>query len=114
MNQLIKKIQVFVISALIMTLGAAQGIADEGKKEGPCKKIKAACEAAGFKKGGHKEGKGLFVDCVKKLVDGQTVAGVNVEAGLITACRAKRSERKQKHQGKHNHGHGEHEEGAED
>ena len=55
----------------------------------PCQKIKSACQAAGFKKG-----KGLVVDCVKKVLDGETVAGVTVEAADLSACQERRESRK--------------------
>lgn len=56
---------------------------------GPCEVYKKACHAAGFKLGQHKVGKGLWLDCVAKLVAGETVAGVTVEATAddATACK---------------------------
>jgi hypothetical protein len=60
----------------------------------PCQKIKAACEAAGFKKGDHKNAKGLWKDCFQPIMNGQTVAGVTVASGDIEACKQKKEERK--------------------
>ena len=65
----------------------------------PCEKIKSACEAAGFTKGDHKDGKGLHKDCMKPIMSGQTVAGVTVDAGDLQACQAKKATWKQKHGG---------------
>ncbi|HTL13269.1 MAG TPA: hypothetical protein VL588_12315 [Bdellovibrionota bacterium] len=63
-----------------------------GKGEKPCMKVKAACEAAGFKKGGHKDGnKGLHVDCMKKIMGGESVEGVTVSSSDVDACKAKRA-----------------------
>ena len=69
------------------------------QKAGPCKEIKAACEAAGFVKGGHKSDKGLWKDCIQKIKEGQSVAGVNVSPDQVAACKAtvqKHRERKAK------------------
>jgi hypothetical protein len=62
----------------------------------PCKQIKSACEAAGFIKGGHKDKKGLHLDCMKPILDGQAVAGVSVSAEQISACKIKQAEHKAK------------------
>ena len=63
-------------------------------EEAPCKQIKAACEAGGFVKGGHKnDGKGLFKDCMKKILAGESVAGVTVPADEVAACKAKKEKR---------------------
>lgn len=74
--------------------------AEEGKNR-PCQKIKAACEAAGFKKGEHKnDNKGLHLDCMKPVLDGQTVAGVTVSAEDVAACKVKKVEHKAKKEAK--------------
>ena len=66
-------------------------------KEGPCKPIMKACHDAGYTKGGHKEGtKGLMVDCMKPVLEGKAVAGVNVSAEQVSACKEKAEERKAK------------------
>ena len=59
----------------------------------PCKRIVTACEAAGFKKGEHKDKKALFVDCAKPLMAGQSVPGVSVASADIEACKTKRANR---------------------
>ena len=61
----------------------------------PCKTVQNSCIAAGYTKGHHKtDKKGLFADCMKPLMNGQTVAGVNVDSAAIQACQAKRASRK--------------------
>lgn len=60
----------------------------------PCRKIMAACEAAGFTKGGAKDGKGLWVHCINPLAEGKAAKGSKlamptVDAGLIADCKAK-------------------------
>lgn len=77
----------FVLYVLVPSFSALSANAAESK---PCKEIKAACEAGGFVKGAHKEGKGLYKDCLKKIIGGETVAGVTVAPELIAACKAKK------------------------
>ena len=60
----------------------------------PCRKIESACTAAGFIKRHHKEGKGLWKDCMEPLMNGKTVTGVTVDPSDIQACQAKRAARK--------------------
>jgi hypothetical protein len=81
--------------ALSLAIPAGFARAEDG---GPCRKIREACEAAGFTKGGHKkgEGKGLFVDCMKKIADGETVPGVTVAAEDVAACKEKKGKRKER------------------
>jgi len=67
--------------------------ATEGKDH-PCKEIKAACEAAGYVKGGHKDKKGLHIDCLKKLMNGESVEGVSIGADKIAACKEKKEKHK--------------------
>lgn len=53
-----------------------------------CAKVSAACEAAGFKPGAHKEaGKGLWMDCIAPLAAGKTIDGVTgITADEAKAC----------------------------
>lgn len=60
----------------------------------PCKEIRAACEAGGFVKGNHKkDGKGLYKDCLQKILAGEAVAGVTVTPDQVSACKAKKEKR---------------------
>jgi len=70
-----------------------------GQGEKPCLEVKKACEAAGFEKGKHKEGKGLYLDCIKKLANGESVAGVSVSADVIASCK-QRQDKHQEHKNK--------------
>ncbi len=75
----------FILASSLVAFSASAG------ETGPCKQIKAACEAGGFVKGGHKkDGKGLYVDCMKKIMAGETVPGVTVTPDEVTACKAKK------------------------
>lgn len=79
-----------------LTLIASVSVRAE-EKEHPCKKIQAACEAAGYKKGDHKKnGKGLFMDCMKKIKDGGSVEGVFVPAEEVNACKENAAKHREK------------------
>jgi hypothetical protein len=65
-------------------------------KNQPCKEVKAACEAAGYVKGGHKDKKGLRIDCLRKLMKGESVEGVSVASDKIAACKEKKEKHKNK------------------
>ena len=83
-----------LLAVLLLTIGANFSTAnDEDKHDAkhPCHKIKVACEAAGFAKGGHKEHKGLWKDCIQPVMAGQAVAGVTVAPADIEACKEKKS-----------------------
>ena len=60
----------------------------------PCRKIETACSAAGFIKRHHKEGKGLWKDCMEPIMEGKTVEGVTVDAADIQGCKDKRAAKK--------------------
>jgi hypothetical protein len=64
---------------------------------GPCEKIRAACEAAGFTQGGASSGAGLQVDCVIPITQGiaQPAAAARplpqVAAQVVAACKERNS-----------------------
>ncbi len=83
-----------MILALSLALGfAAHAEGEHGDGNHPCKEIKSACEAAGFVKGGHKEKKGLHMDCMKKIMNGESVEGVSVDSAKVSACKEKKEKR---------------------
>lgn len=82
-----------LITALVL-LGSVSAFAEHHENSKPCKEIKAACEAAGFKKGDHKEQKGLYKDCFQPIMAGQSVAGVTVGADVVNACKEKKETHK--------------------
>lgn len=65
----------------------------------PCHGLKKACEDAGFIKGGYKQGKGLYKDCLKPIMQGQTVKGVTVNPNDLAACQAKHQQKMQMKKG---------------
>jgi hypothetical protein len=66
--------------------------------EHPCKAVEEACKGAGFTKGGA-PGKGLFRDCMKPLLAGQTVGSISVPADVLSACQAKMAAKMSQHGG---------------
>lgn len=54
----------------------------------PCKNIAQACTTAGYGERGVKLGKGIFKNCIKPVLEGQFLAGVNVVQDDVAACRA--------------------------
>ena len=86
-----KKINSLVI-AIALGTSAFAGSAF-AREDGPCRQIKESCESAGFKKGDHKaNGKGLYVDCMKKIMNGESVPGVAASGEQVAACKAKKAE----------------------
>jgi len=85
-----KRVFALIVSMLFVVQGVA--LADH-----PCKAIEEACKKAGFVRGEAKEGKGLFKNCMKPLMEGQAVAGVSVPPAEIQACQAKKAEHEHMH-----------------
>ena len=84
--------------ALIFTAAVVSSPSASAADKGPCGEILVACEKAGFKRGGHNEKtneyKGLYRDCIQKIMDGETVAGVTIPAAKVAACKDKKAKRK--------------------
>ena len=86
-----------LISLPVLSLTAlAQGQgAASSKVEGPCQKLKDACIGAGFIPNDAKNGDGLWIDCVRPLMQGTAQPKkaskplpTNV-SGLVGDCKAK-------------------------
>ena len=94
--------KILVSTAFLFSFSAFANHDGHGKAP-ECDAVRAACEKAGFTMGGHKEGKGLIVDCMGKIAKGETVAGVAVDPADPTskACidhlNMKKAEMKEKH-----------------
>lgn len=100
-NQKSSRVSRFLGLIALFALCTGQVFAAEGNRPHPCRELreaaKKACQASGkFEKGKHKEGKGLYMDCVKPLVHGKTVEGVTLDASLVKACQDNRAARKAK------------------
>jgi arylsulfatase A-like enzyme len=63
------------------------------RAQGSCEQIKAACQGAGFVQGGGKEGRGLWLDCISPIMQGQSQPRraskplPQVDAQTVAACR---------------------------
>ena len=87
--------KVSFLAFLLLSLASSSGFAEVDSKH-PCKTLKAACEAAGYVKGGHKNNnKGLWKDCMQPLVEGKSVAGVSADAAVVAACKEKKADHHQ-------------------
>jgi hypothetical protein len=88
----VQSIRMKLTIAAVTLLWGTLTFADGGKEAlpKPCQTIATACEAAGFHSGGHKEGKGLWKDCVAPILDGRTIPGVTVSSDDVKSCQAKR------------------------
>jgi len=72
--------------AMALSLFAATAYADK-----PCKRVEAACAAAGYVKGGAKVGKGIDKNCMEPLLAGAQVPGVVVAPADVQSCAAKKN-----------------------
>ncbi len=82
-----------VVSGLVIGFGVAltshAAVAGES-----CEQIRAACEAAGFVRGGVKTGKGLQVDCLEPIMQGTALpqqGGIvlpQIDPKVVAACKA--------------------------
>ncbi len=75
-------------SVLVVSASFAHAT-DGGSEKHPCQALKKACESAGFLKGHHKAGKGLYKDCLDKISKGESVPGVTVSTEEVQACKSK-------------------------
>jgi hypothetical protein len=86
---------VSVASIAFVNVAFAQSTTKPSQPPGPCQKVADACKSAGFVKGDWKKGDGLWRDCVDPIMQGQTTVpgGTKplpaVDAGLVSACKAK-------------------------
>jgi len=91
-----KKQSLYAILSLTVSASLFAFSAHAGDSK-PCQEIRTACEAGGFVKGGHKkDGKGLMIDCMKKIIAGESVPGVTVSPEQVSACKAKKEKRAKK------------------
>jgi arylsulfatase A-like enzyme len=79
-----------VVTALAgVTTASAQAPA------GPCGQIVAACQQAGFTRGGARAGEGILVDCIRPIVQGTeqprraTKPLPQIDSQIVAACRAR-------------------------
>jgi N-acetylglucosamine-6-sulfatase len=87
---------IITLCAIVVCLGAAW-LAQAGPAQGPCAQIAAACQQAGFARGGAKAGNGLLTDCINPIMEGTlqrpraSKALPPIDAQLVAACKARNS-----------------------
>jgi hypothetical protein len=75
-----------IIFAMLTLFCLAATAADD-----PCRTIELACLNAGYlPPPADTPAKNLFVDCIKPIMRGMRVVGVDVNPEVVTACRQKR------------------------
>ena len=88
---------IFILAALLLApLAYADDMNDNGmgntvtdtsdQDARPCMMIAKACMAAGYVRQGNM-GKRFWMDCMKPILMGKTVAGVSMNAQDVSACR---------------------------
>jgi hypothetical protein len=81
------------ICTIAVTLGAACAL-QAAPRQGPCVEIFAACQQAGFVRGGARSGDGLQVDCVRPIMQGTPQRPraskplPQIDPQLVSACKA--------------------------
>lgn len=86
---------IFLLMTTVMLFSLPTFARAKGNGNGPCKQVREACQAAGYYKGGWKEGKGLWKNCVNVILEGGVVAGVpQFDQSQLVACKEKRAQRK--------------------
>lgn len=93
-------ISLVLIGMMSATVALADGSSPKEGKYHPCEKILEACKAGGFVKGGHKDKKGLYMDCLKPILAGQSVSGVSVDSKDVQACQERKEKRKERREEK--------------
>ena len=62
---------------------------------GPCRQIRATCEAQGFKRGRNSAERRSFQEnCFRPLLEGQTVGGAKIDADVAMACKENRQSKR--------------------
>jgi hypothetical protein len=81
------------ICTITLTLGATCAL-QAAPRQGPCVEIFAACQQAGFVRGGARSGDGLQVDCVRPIMQGTPQRPraskplPQIDQQLVSACKA--------------------------
>ena len=87
-----KRMRLDTLIAIVAIAGVTSSQAAWGR--GPCDEIAAACQSAGFVRGGAPAGKGLVVDCIEPIMQGTVQPRKaskplpRVDAQVVAACKA--------------------------
>jgi hypothetical protein len=67
---------------------------------GPCRQIRAACEAQGFKRGRTPAERRAFQEnCFRPLLEGQPVRDAKVDQDVVAACKERQGKRRGRNRG---------------
>lgn len=67
---------------------------------GPCRQIRAACEAQGFKRGRTPAERRAFQEnCFRPLLEGQPVRDAKIDQDVVAACKERQSKRRGRNRG---------------
>ena len=80
--------KVYIIT-LLLSLFVSQSVFAMDNK--PCKNVAQACRAAGFDKSNK-----FWSNCMKPVILGKTVKGVNLDPTIVKECRTNKIERMKK------------------
>jgi hypothetical protein len=89
-----RNLRLLVLCAIILACGAIFA-AQAAPRQGPCADIVAACQQAGFVRGGGKAGNGLIVHCVRPIMQATaqprraSLPLPQVDAQLVDACKSR-------------------------
>jgi hypothetical protein len=78
-----------MILMVIALLGTQQIFADDVPGDKSCGSIADACLAAGFVKT-ESATKGIWQDCMRPVILGQTVSGVTIDPAVVKTCRVQK------------------------
>lgn len=88
------KIRFFLVLMSILSMQAV--LADDMMSDSkPCVAVAKACKRAGYARQ-EGSGKRFWMDCMKPLLLGQTVKGVNLDADTAKSCRSNKIDRMKK------------------
>jgi hypothetical protein len=67
---------------------------------GPCRELRAICEAQGFKRGRtNTERRAFQENCFRPLFEGQTIGNAKIDPDIITACKERQNKRRSSNRG---------------
>jgi CubicO group peptidase (beta-lactamase class C family) len=87
-----RQLLICFLSMLVAVVAASTSNAQ--KVQSPCEQVRTACQAAGFKPRGAKEGTGLLIDCIAPIIQGTaqrlkaTKPLPQIDAVVVQACKS--------------------------
>ena len=79
--------KVFIPFLLLTFIFSSQAFSADKGATPECKKIQQACKSAGYQRGSKEPNKGYNKDCMIPVMKGQKVAGLNITAAEVEACK---------------------------